>query len=66
MPLFFNQETRCLGSIKTRHIKRKDGTLYSNHPIYLGVNDSPDNYEEITKKEYDAHLKEEEENANTK
>ena len=65
MPIFFNEKIRCLGSLKG-YFKRKDGTLYSDHPIYLGVNDSPDNYEEITKKEYDAHLKEEKENANTK
>ena len=66
MPLFFNKETRCLGSLKTRHLKRKDGTLISDHPIYLGVNDDPDNYEEITKKEYNELLKEQEaqENAN--
>ena len=53
----FNEETRELTS-STGCLRSKDGGLYSDHPIYLGKYDSPENYEEITKKAYKAWEKE--------
>ncbi len=34
-----------------------NGIAYSKTEIYLGVNDSPDNWHEITKEEYETILK---------
>lgn len=55
--MHFDEETRELSS-DSGYIHRKDGGLYSDHPIYLGIHDSPENYEEITKKAYKAWEKE--------
>lgn len=50
----FNEETRELTS-RTGCIRRKDGELYVDYPIYLGIYDSPDNYEEISKEAYEEY-----------
>ena len=54
----FNEETRKLTS-STGYIKRKDGTLYADHPIYLGIFDNPSNYEEGNAEEYEEFTEEE-------
>lgn len=46
----FDSNTRKLTS-STGFIKDSSGNIY-NYPFYLGIYDSPDNYEESTEEEY--------------
>ena len=56
----FDKKTRRLIS-STGYICALDGSLYTNYAIYLGKLDSPKNYIEGTKEEYEAWLKAQEE-----
>lgn len=56
----FNEKSRKLTS-STGYICALDGSLYTNYAIYLGKLDSPKNYIEGTKEEYEAWLKTQEE-----
>lgn len=49
--MIFNQSTRKLMS-DTGFIHRLDDSLYVNHPIYLGINDIAENYEEGNESDY--------------
>ena len=55
----FTESNRELVS-STGYIKDTDGSVCES-PIYLGIHDSEDNYEESTKEEYEAWLKKQEE-----
>lgn len=55
-----------LSTIELRKLEASDGMVLTNgeaygKEIYLGKNDSPDNWYEITEEEYNQILKEEEE-----
>lgn len=52
------KDTRELKS-STKYIKHiESGVIYPNASIFLGIYDSPENYEESTKKDYEAYLEE--------
>lgn len=55
----FTESNRKLVS-STGYLKATDGSVYET-PIYLGIYDSKDNYEEVGKEEYEAYLKKQEE-----
>ena len=55
----FTESNRELVS-STGYIKATDGSVCES-PIYLGIYDSKDNYEEVGKDEYEAWLKKQEE-----
>lgn len=57
----FSESNRKLVS-STGYLKSIDGSVFES-PIYLGIYDSKENYEEATKEEYEAYLKAEEERA---
>lgn len=55
----FTESNRKLVS-STGYLKSLDGSVLES-PIYLGIYDSEDNYEEVGKEEYEAWLKKQEE-----
>lgn len=55
----FTESNRKLVS-STGYLKTLDGSVCES-PIYLGIYDSKDNYEEATKEDYEAYLKKQEE-----
>ena len=55
----FTESNRELVS-STGYLKDADGSVCES-PIYLGIYDSKDNYEEATKEDYEAWLKTQEE-----
>ena len=55
----FTESNRELVS-STGYIKSLDGSVCES-PIYLGIYDSKENYEEAAKEEYEAYLKKQEE-----
>lgn len=55
----FTESNRKLVS-STGYLKALDGSVCET-PIYLGIYDSKDNYEEVGKEEYEAYLKKKEE-----
>ena len=55
----FTESNRKLVS-STGYLKSLDGSVLES-PIYLGIYDSEDNYEEAGKEEYEAWLKKQEE-----
>ena len=57
----FTESNRKLVS-STGYLKSTDGSVCES-PIYIGIYDSKDNYEEVGKDDYDAYLKAEEERA---
>lgn len=58
----FTESNRKLVS-STGYLKGTDGSVYES-PIYLGIYDSEDNYEEVGKEEYEAYKQAEEAKAN--
>lgn len=50
--MHFNEKTRELSS-DSGYIHALDNSLYTDHPIYLGKFDSPDNYEEGNAEDYE-------------
>ena len=61
--MIFDETTRALNS-NTGYFKfLEDGSIY-DHTIYIGKDNKPENYVEITKKEYFALLLESEAKAN--
>ena len=54
----FTESNRKLVS-STGYLKATDGSVCES-PIYLGIYDSKDNYEEVGKDEYEAYLKKQE------
>lgn len=57
----FTESNRKLVS-STGYLKSTDGSVCES-PIYLGIYDSMDNYEEVGKEEYEAYKQAEEERA---
>ena len=55
----FIESNRKLVS-STGYLKATDGSVCES-PIYLGIYDSKDNYEEVGKEEYEAYLKKQDE-----
>ena len=55
----FTESNRKLVS-STGYLKSTDGSVCES-PIYLGIYDSKDNYEEAGKDEYEAYIKKQEE-----
>ena len=55
----FTESNRKLVS-STGYLKATDGSVCES-PIYLGIHDSKDNYEEVGKEEYESYLKDQEE-----
>ena len=55
----FTESNRKLVS-STGYLKSADGSVCES-PIYLGIHDSKDNYEEVGKEEYEAYIKKQEE-----
>ena len=55
----FTESNRKLVS-STGYLKALDGSVCET-PIYLGIYDSKDNYEEVGKEEYETYLKKKEE-----
>ena len=55
----FTESKRKLVS-STGYLKSTDGSVCES-PIYLGIYDSKDNYDEVGKEEYEAYLKKQEE-----
>lgn len=55
----FTESNRKLVS-STGYLKATDGSVCES-PIYIGIYDSKDNYEEVGKEEYEAYLKKQEE-----
>ena len=55
----FTESNRKLVS-STGYLKSTDGSVCES-PIYLGIYDSKDNYEEVGRDEYEAYLKKQEE-----
>ena len=55
----FTESNRKLVS-STGYLKATDGSVCES-PIYLGIYDSKDNYEEVGRDEYEAYLKKQEE-----
>lgn len=55
----FTESNRKLVS-STGYLKALDGSVCES-PIYLGIYDSKDNYEEVGRDEYEAYLKKQEE-----
>ena len=55
----FTESNRKLVS-STGYLKFTDGSVCES-PIYLGIYDSKDNYEEVGKGEYEAYLKKQDE-----
>ena len=55
----FTESNRKLVS-STGYLKSLDGSVLES-PIYLGIYDSKDNYEEVGKEEYEAYIKTQEE-----
>lgn len=49
--MHFNKKTRELKS-DSGYIHALDDSLYTDHHIYLGIYDSPDNYEEGNAEDY--------------
>lgn len=47
---------RILEPAQGMHLKSKSRNDIYEGKIYLGVNDSPDNYTEVTEEEYQTHL----------
>ena len=62
--MIYNENTRGLTPKKGYALKSKDGELLSDHEIFLGKFSKPSDFEEITLDEYNALLKEQEENEN--
>ena len=58
----FDQVTRKLTSA-SGYIHALNDELYADHAIYLGINDSPDNYEEGNEQGYNEFINKENENA---
>lgn len=58
----FDENTRKLTS-DTGYIHSLDDELYTDHPIYLGKFDSPDNYEQGSEDGYDEWVKRQEEHS---
>lgn len=54
----FTESNRKLVS-STGYIKSLDGSVLES-PIYLGIYDSKDNYEEVSNEEYEDYLKKQE------
>ena len=54
----FDEITRKLTG-ESGYIRRKDDTLYADHPIYLGKGDLPSNYEEGNAEDYQKWLNKE-------
>ena len=54
----FTESNRKLVS-STGYIKSLDGSVCES-PIYLGIYDTKDNYEEVSKEEYEDYLKKQE------
>ena len=54
----FTESNRKLVS-STGYLKSLDGSVCES-PIYLGIYDSKDNYEEVSKEEYEDYLKKQE------
>ena len=54
----FNESNRKLVS-STGYLKATDGSVCES-PIYLGIYDSKDNYEEVGKEEHQNYLKKQE------
>ena len=57
----FTESNRKLVS-STGYLKATDGSVYES-PIYLGIYDSEDNYEEVGQDAYEAYKQAEEERA---
>lgn len=57
--MHFNDKTRELSS-DSGYIHALDDSLYTNYPIYLGIFDSPDNYEEGNAEDYEEWVKQHE------
>ena len=55
----FTESNRKLVS-STGYFKATDGSVCES-PIYIGIYDSKDNYEEVGKEEYEAYLKKQDE-----
>lgn len=55
----FTESNRKIVS-STGYLKSLDGSV-SESPIYIGIYDSKDNYEEVGKEEYEAYLNKQEE-----
>lgn len=51
----FDKKTRKLSS-GSGYIHRLDDSLYTDHPIYLGKSDRPENYEEGDEADYQEWL----------
>ena len=62
--MIYNEKTRGLTPKKGYALKSKDGELLSDHEIFIGKFSKPSDFEEITIDEYNALLKEREENEN--
>ena len=54
----FTESNRKLVS-STGYLKSLDGSVWES-PIYLGIYDRKDNYEEVSKEEYEDYLKKQE------
>ena len=55
----FTESNRKLVS-STGYLKSTEGSVCES-PIYIGIYDSKDNYEEVGKEEYEAYLKKQDE-----
>ena len=62
--MIYNEKTRGLTPKKGYALKSKDGELLSDHEVFLGKFSKPSDFVEITLDEYNALLKEREENEN--
>ena len=62
--MIYNEKTRGLYPKKGYALKSKDGELLSDHEVFLGKFSKPSDFVEITLEEYNALLKEREENEN--
>ena len=62
--MIYNEKTRGLTPKKGYALKSRDGELLSDHEIFIGKFSKPSDFEEITIDEYNALLKEREENEN--
>ena len=60
--MIFTESNRKLSS-STGYFKGTDGSVYES-PIYLGIYDSKDNYEEVEQDAYEAYKQAEEARAN--
>ena len=62
--MIYNEKTRGLTPKKGYALKSRDGELLSDHEIFIGKFSKPSDFEEITIDEYNALLKEREDNEN--